>query len=372
MSVRYRRENDHSYLIMKVSGERDYQIKMVMENNVEGLLRTDIRRLNGEEEYYYDITGKQSLENIFLKKPMGYEDIRGILLSIYHLNQEIKRYLLDIGRIYFNPELCFYNPDKLRAEWVFGEETKSDYSVLAEFILEHADHEDRKGVDIGYKFYKYIKEETFTIEKMLAYIEDKYPRTVCEEEIEEWMPSPENEADVKPYFLTEQPPLYTGNTSPQGKLWENVIERCSGLLMNKREKKKVEEPIAANRISSYTDFENRRPEKEVCTQTMLITPAVSSVRRQLRGMGRNEIIKIPEKLPCIIGKDKNSADIVIKSNAVSRVHARIYKQEEKLFLQDLNSKNGTLKNGLPLEPNEKTELCPGDEICFANLQYIYE
>ena len=89
-------------------------------------------------------------------------------------------------------------------------------------------------------------------------------------------------------------------------------------------------------------------------------------------MGKNEMLEIPERLPCIIGKDKKGADIVMDSPAVSRVHARLYSQGNNLLLQDLNSKNGTFKNGIQLDVNESVVLQAGDEICFANLQYICE
>ncbi len=372
MNVRYRRESNHSYLIRDAGDEYDYQRKMVMENRIEGLIRMDIRCLNGKEEFYYDITGKQSLQNIFLKRQMTYEDIRGVLCSVYHLNEELKRYLVQLERILFDPEFCFYNPDTGRAEWIFGETREENYLLLAEFILEHADHEDKKGIDVGYKFYKLVKEENFVIDRIITYMDEKYPIRKKEE------PEDSPQKEIKETnFIYENPVCTAGEgirneTAGKGKPWEMAFERCKQIVKEKFVKSKEEPfPMQENVSMPVCSGAPYRREDEDC-KTMLIMPPSQNVCRQLRAVRNNEIIRIPDKLPCIIGKDAGGADIVIASKAISRVHARIYEQDGVLFLQDLNSKNGTFKNALQLEPNEKVELRQGDEICFANLQYLCE
>ena len=372
MNVRYRRESNHSYLIRDAGDEYDDQRKMVMENRIEGLIRMDIRRLNGKEEFYYDITGKQSLQNIFLKRQMTYEDIRGVLCSVYHLNEELKRYLVQLESILFEPEFCFYNPDTGRAEWIFGEAQEENYLMLAEFILEHADHEDKKGVDVGYKFYKLVKEENFVIDRIITYMDEKYPVRKHEEE-EVYL-----HEEIKDTDVMREIPVYAAKdgsdkeTAGKGKPWEAAFERCKQLVKEKFVKGKEEPFMIQENIGRPVCPETLyRREEEDC-KTMLIMPPSQNVCRQLRAVRNNEIIRIPDKLPCIIGKDAGGADIVIASKAISRVHARIYEQDGVLFLQDLNSKNGTFKNALQLEPNEKVELRQGDEICFANLQYLCE
>lgn len=50
---------------------------------------------------------------------------------------------------------------------------------------------------------------------------------------------------------------------------------------------------------------------------------------------------------------------------VSRVHAKLYLKEEKLFVEDYNSTNGTYLNHRLLPMNTPTELQEGDQIVFA-------
>lgn len=73
----------------------------------------------------------------------------------------------------------------------------------------------------------------------------------------------------------------------------------------------------------------------------------------------------------IIGKMENAADAVIPRPTVSRVHARIRKDEEEYFLADLNSRNGTSVNGRMLRANEEYQLQDEDEVDFAEARYIF-
>lgn len=72
-----------------------------------------------------------------------------------------------------------------------------------------------------------------------------------------------------------------------------------------------------------------------------------------------------------IGKKKEEVDLVLDDMSVSRMHARIMKQGADIYLEDLNSTNGTFKNGLRLEPYEKRKLETEDEIKCGNVTIIF-
>lgn len=371
MNVRYRREGNKSYLIIAATKEQDYQIRMIQENSVSGLLATDIRRLNGEEEFYYDITGRQSLSNLFAKRQMSYEDIKGVLISVYSLTEELRRYLVEVNRVIFDAEYCFYNPDTGMAEWIFyerNERGECDFGALAEFILEHTDHDDKRGVEIGYKFYKLVREANFSMEQMVAYIDELYP-AVSQEKKEEY-----EEPVFHMPIIPEVAESYAPVKESHGGILENALGRCKEFVGGKLQLgKKKEKDIPRMDIPELQPvFHMPEYPGEGVTQTELIIPVKKQAIRRFRRLGRNEFIDIPSVLPCIIGKDKKGADIVIDSSTISRVHARLYAQGSNILLQDLNSKNGTFKNGIQLDVHESVILQEGDEICFANLQYICE
>lgn len=77
------------------------------------------------------------------------------------------------------------------------------------------------------------------------------------------------------------------------------------------------------------------------------------------------------KFPFTIGKMAGCVDCVLTDDSISRLHARIEKRDEKILLTDMNSTNGTYKNGLRMEPSETVEIEIGDEIRFGKLNYCY-
>ena len=76
--------------------------------------------------------------------------------------------------------------------------------------------------------------------------------------------------------------------------------------------------------------------------------------------------------PFFIGKLKTNVDYCLDQKVISRYHAKITKEEERYYITDLNSTNGTFVNGQMLQTYEKKEIVPGDEIAFANISYVFE
>jgi DNA-binding winged helix-turn-helix (wHTH) protein len=71
-----------------------------------------------------------------------------------------------------------------------------------------------------------------------------------------------------------------------------------------------------------------------------------------------------------VGRGEESG-IVIPRRQVSRVHIRIYREGNRVILNDLNSKNGTWVNGVQVKG--KTDLHDGDEVNLAmcvRLKYV--
>ena len=74
----------------------------------------------------------------------------------------------------------------------------------------------------------------------------------------------------------------------------------------------------------------------------------------------------------IIGKQENLVDYVLRRETVSRLHLRIDRKEDRYYVQDLNSTNGTMAGGHMLENNEIMEIWDGVEISIAGARYRFE
>lgn len=71
MDVSYKRSRGISCLVLLEDSQtagQSYQKTIFLENSIPGLIPCKVQRLNGEEHFSYDITGCQSLENLFYER----------------------------------------------------------------------------------------------------------------------------------------------------------------------------------------------------------------------------------------------------------------------------------------------------------------
>ena len=64
-------------------------------------------------------------------------------------------------------------------------------------------------------------------------------------------------------------------------------------------------------------------------------------------------------------------DVVIKDKFVSKNHLIIREKNQRYYLEDLGSANGTFLNGVKIDPNELIELQNNDKIGVGFIQFIF-
>lgn len=78
-----------------------------------------------------------------------------------------------------------------------------------------------------------------------------------------------------------------------------------------------------------------------------------------------EIITV-DITPFTIGKDSSNMDYVLSNESVSRHHATIIYENGDYYIMDNRSTNGTMIEGIKLQPNEKAELENGYIVTLGN------
>ncbi len=76
-----------------------------------------------------------------------------------------------------------------------------------------------------------------------------------------------------------------------------------------------------------------------------------------------------DHFPFVVGSMKEYANGVTVSQAVSRRHAKLDRLGEEIYIQDLNSTNGTYINRKRLKANEKQSTHVGDILQFADVSF---
>jgi hypothetical protein len=73
----------------------------------------------------------------------------------------------------------------------------------------------------------------------------------------------------------------------------------------------------------------------------------------------------------LVGGRNGHADGKLQSTWVSRNHARITREKDDYYIEDLNSKNGTYLNGDLLPYRQRRHMKPGDHLRFAREEYVF-
>ncbi|HHT97765.1 MAG TPA: FHA domain-containing protein [Clostridiales bacterium] len=122
-------------------------------------------------------------------------------------------------------------------------------------------------------------------------------------------------------------------------------------------------------ISSKLDYQQLIEENDNATCLLVESLVVNDYKLQPFSEDYNQIYL--EKFPFNIGKIYGQVDCYIDNKAISRYHAKIDKNNDRFYITDLNSTNGTKVNKKILEPYNKIEFKLGDELTFANISYKF-
>lgn len=371
--IRSMNTNFERVLLNKQPEERRYQYCILSRGGIKGLLPASLRYLDGKAYLYYDITSKQNVAQLFGKRCITRDWMKDFIWNLGRIRQEMARFLLDEQNIIWYPEQVFQDLESNIFSFLYVpyHEEENGFRQLMEYLVERIDYEDELLVECVYKMYEqyerngdvYLQEQIFEDVKMLN--EERK-----EERIDE-----ETETARQGAMFAENVPLLE-SAEKQGaensqsvkkgirSLWENKKRRDKQEIADYRQK--MEDVMGGYAVAEESSYEADYGK----TIYMEETKTMREVTHRLYTRDGRIVIQL-EKDVYTIGKKKNEVDLVLEDFAVSRIHARISKEEEGIFLEDLNSTNGTYKNGLRMQPYEKAKLEVGDEIKIGKTELIY-
>lgn len=372
--------NYERILLDKNPEEKRYQYCMISRGGINGLLSCSLRYINGLAYLYYDITSKQNVEQIYGKRAMNRQWVKDFMWSMQQIREELSRFLLDEQNVLWFPGQVYQDLETNVFSFLYVPYYAGDngFGKLLEFMIEHIDYDDDRLVECVYKMYEqyelggqdYLQNQIFRDAEMLEeqdmgdYQERSYEiensGNVSEEE------EIENQKDNDIYF--EQCEESRNTRQKRG-----VME-----IFRKRRKKEQEvredyrESMQMS-MAGYAVAEENIYEQEEWGRTIYIDDSVENKeKRYCLCSPEGRMIARLEKECLTIGKRKEEADVVLGDMSVSRMHARIFREGKDLYLEDLNSTNGTYKNGLRLQPYEKRKLEPEDEIVIGKSELIFK
>lgn len=184
MKTCYKNNLKEAYLILEAEGEdaEDYQLAMLRENEIPGVLKMSVRYVDGNSQYYYDISGKSSFKVMYELADLKYEDIRRLIEALLQVIKELQKYMLSESCIMLEPEYIFYDKESYFFCYYppCKEELTERFHKLTEFFVREVDYKDEEGVHLSYMLHKSTMEEHYSLEQILEEFEKEEEQVVVD------------------------------------------------------------------------------------------------------------------------------------------------------------------------------------------------
>jgi hypothetical protein len=369
-----------------------YQYCILGRGGIRGLLPCSLRYIDNESYLYYDISSTQNVAELYSSKKINREWIRNFLWSMRQVQAELDRFLLDDRNLLWFPQHIFQDVSQKEFRFLYIPYYGMDcgFIELLEFWVEHMDYNDKTLVDYIYKIYNqfdllgsvYLEEQIFEdaecLEKAKSQNEDKILPLTGEEEapIEKELSVTETPLPVTNEEMVSKERLrqkrWLDREEREEKAKKGLIQLLSdGHKKRQRDRKsyQIDPPMRQNTEYAVCEAPLEEVDEE-CGKTIYIEEKMQHAQHVLYSRETGEIIQI-QKDAFLIGKQQDEVDLCLLEHAASRIHARITREEDICYLEDLNSTNGTFKNGLRMNPYEKRKLESGDEIKFSRASFLF-
>ena len=388
--VRSLNSNYERILLETNPEEKRYQYCMIGRGGIKGLLPCTLRYINGLAYLYYDITSKQNVAQLYGKRVMSRQWVKDFCWSMEQIREELSRFLLDEQNILWYPGQVYQDLESNVFSFLFVPYYAGDngFGKMLEFMIEHIDYEDDKLVECVYKMYEqfeiggqdYLQHQIFKDAEMLEQETTIMPvlnDASRAEEIQQTDWVDEREAEI----LRET--NYEQSVGEELKEKTIVVEQKGMDKQNRKgirdifkaKKKKEKESIGEYQeamqrsMNGYAVAEN--DVYEDWGKTIYIEETESTEKVYCLYTPQGSIVAKRDVDALVIGKRKGEADVVLEDMSISRMHAKIIKEGNDIYLEDLNSTNGTFKNGLRLKPYERRKLESEDEIMLGKKELIF-
>lgn len=377
--------NYERILLEKRPEDKRYQYCILGRGGIKGLLACSLRYINGEAYLYYDISSRQNVSQLYGNRQITREWMRDFMWSLKKIQQELERFLLDICNVIWYPEQIFQDLENNIFSFLYVPyyEGETSFIKLVEFWVEHIDYNDEALVNCVYHIYEQVEkngegyllsqifEDTACLEKAREQDVAGNAENIKAEEIAaERSESEKDMNDENKVASQENVALYAGK--------EQKTSDKKGFLgifdgrktRNKKARDDYRQAMQRTMIS-YAAEESPYEEEEY-GRTIFVEEKTEDVPQTHKlYTPEGKVLASIERPVLSIGKKKGEVDVVLEDTSVSRIHARITMEKENIYLEDLNSTNGTFKNGLRLQPYEKRRLEEEDEIKCGKVNLVF-
>lgn len=382
----YERNLTGSYMKIPAGINAGLDEKLLLRRKIQGALPVEKAYMDGSGQYWYNISGKQSLDVYCRVKPVGIELIEKLIISICSEMEILEWNLIHTSCLCLDPELIFVTNSN--QEFIFtiypggAGGVEKEFEQLMEYLLTKIDHKDTRAVRAGYRIYEQTMKEGYSLMDLRREIVD-----AREKETER------PQETVRPLFRTEETGIRT-ETEEKPETAKKKEKQSEKKVEKEKQKQEVAKPgwfemlrqkLVEWGILEPASAKEKEPEsilpvypeevyeepEPVIRPTICLSSYVGKTRGILLYQGSDQLDDIR-----IEGNSQRigyggEADIHIDRDTISNLHAKIDREGDCYYLEDLNSTNGTFVNDEPLAYKERRKLESNDTVRFADIRYRF-
>ena len=386
MNIQYQRNLKSSYMVVIEPGQplnMDGQLaeKMMQRQQIPGLLRWVSMEHEGDLTFWYQITGLKSLSDWLRHHTLDYALLGHLLSGLLALQEELPRFYLKAEHLLLQPEQIFLDASGEKAvfcyESLWIKDPQESLRDLMETLLPKIDHGDKDAVRLGYGLYEKCQEENADIWHYVfeegTYTEKtlRFEQETCEQAapdpVAETNPKPREECagEQEKRLRTPMDSIREKRNRISDTLAEKMpsVSALSWMQSVKKNKKERPAPVYL--------FEPEQEAAVSANPTVCLSAKENAEGRLIyQGAGGEQSFVI-EGDTFLLGGRNDQADGQLQASGVSRNHARITREDDHYYIEDLNSRNGTYVNGKLLPYKQKCPVKPGDHLRFAREEYVF-
>lgn len=385
--MKYRRCQGKSFMIRE-AGEpvTGYQLPMLRENRIFGILPMHQVQEGQGISYWYDISGANDLEGYARFHKLGRAFLENFIVSLHRVTQNLGEFLLLEDGLCLDPNMVYLKNNEKDIYFCYVPESQKklekSLQEFMDYFLKHMEHGVQKDLEICYEIYEKSQTEHVSLLELVELVlqntseggmESDFAKP--EEMRDETRPQEEKrDHDGKKTGHRDRRENNGKKKNHREKWVNNGKKREYGIKWEKIEKKILPKILLKNKIEEKSEFVFEPEEfvEETANPTVFLGSESKEILGELRyegdGTGSNFILDMPVFL---IGSQEEEVNGLIRTSSVSRRHAAVYKEEGNYYIEDLNSTNGTYLNGEALEYKEKVLLTKNDKVKFAGEAYRF-
>lgn len=272
LTPEFKKDLSNTYMVLcPLEEEEDsFLIKMLTRNHIDGLLKIEVKMIDNQKYYYYDITGKQTLSDIVQIGPISFLQLQKIYERLLKLPEICKEFLIYENGIFMESNFIYMDASWDIIEFCYypgiKKELQEQIGKITEYLLNKVDYKDERAVLAVYAFYQVSHDKNCTLEKLKEVFESQCGKiAIDKKEL--------NKKECEKIEQSKIQDMKREKNYDQGKeFFTQHLERESG-NENRNEKKQLKEDLVEKKINDEdiklrikrisTDMEFNKKEQEI-------------------------------------------------------------------------------------------------------------